>query len=254
MDQQDYQLDILVQGYPGKSVCHGGLGWSTIVLLRGNDRVALIDVGTFSHRDNLIKGLARHGLQPDDVTDVILTHSHHDHSINFVLFPKSTVWIGGHELDWSVQEPWGRTPVPELYVRELAASPQVKRIKEGDSPIPGLVAYDAPGHTPGHLIFVLSGRERDVIFTGDAAKNRVELLTREADMTYDASVTRRSIDAMWALWRKRPGTLLVPGHDLPMVLEDDAPVFVGKREAAITSWFDDSLEKTTRFELVVEGR
>ena len=59
---------------------------------------------------------------------------------------------------------------------------------------------------------------------------------------------------MWVLWRARPGTLLVPGHDLPMVLEDGKPVFVGKREAAITSWFDDSLEKTTRFELVVEGK
>lgn len=254
MELDDYQLEILVQGYPGKSVCHGGLGWSTIVLLRGNGRVALIDVGTFSHRDNLLNGLARHGLQPEDVTDVILTHSHHDHSINFVLFPAAAIWIGGHELDWSVQEPWGRTPVPELYVRELAASSQVKRLNAGDMPIPGLVAHDAPGHTPGHLIFVLSGRERDVIFTGDAAKNRVELLTREADMTYDASVTRRSIDAMWTLWRARPGTLLVPGHDLPMVLENDAPVFVGKREAAITSWFDDSLEKTTRFELVLEGR
>ena len=30
-----YKLDVLVQGYPGKSVCHGGLGWSTIALLRG---------------------------------------------------------------------------------------------------------------------------------------------------------------------------------------------------------------------------
>jgi N-acyl homoserine lactone hydrolase len=254
VEQKDYQLDILVQGYPGKSVCHGGLGWSTIVLLRGNGHVALIDVGTFSHRDNLLKGLARHGLQPEDVTDVILTHSHHDHSINFVLFDKATVWIGGHELDWSVQEPWGRTPVPELYVRELAASKQVKRIKAGDTVIPGLVAYDAPGHTPGHLIFVLSGQERDVIFTGDAAKNRIELMTRTADMTYDPSVTAKSIEAMWTLWRQRPGTLLVPGHDLPMVLEDGAPVFVGKREAAITAWFDDSLEKTTRFELTIEGR
>src|SRR3954467_7470671 len=44
----DYQLDILVQGYPGKSVCHGGLGWSTIVLLRGHGRVALMDRGRFS--------------------------------------------------------------------------------------------------------------------------------------------------------------------------------------------------------------
>jgi hypothetical protein len=33
MKPQDYKLDILVQGYPGKSVCHGGLGWSTIVAI-----------------------------------------------------------------------------------------------------------------------------------------------------------------------------------------------------------------------------
>ena len=170
MALQDYKLDILVQGYPGKSVCHGGLGWSTIVLLRGNDRIALIDCGTFSHRANLIDGLARHGLTPADVTDVVLTHSHHDHSINWVLFPKATIWIGSEELDWSVEEPWGSTPVPELYVRELAGSAQLKRMKPGDAPLPGLVAYLAPGHTPGHLIFLLSGNERDVLFTGDAAK------------------------------------------------------------------------------------
>jgi hypothetical protein len=30
-----YELDVLVQSYPGKSVCHGGLGWSTIARLRG---------------------------------------------------------------------------------------------------------------------------------------------------------------------------------------------------------------------------
>lgn len=54
---EDYKLEILVQGYPGKSVCHGGLGWSTIALLQGQGHVALIDVGTFSHRALLIGGL-----------------------------------------------------------------------------------------------------------------------------------------------------------------------------------------------------
>jgi len=39
----DYQLEVLVQGYPGKSVRHSGLGWSTIVLPCGNNRVARID-------------------------------------------------------------------------------------------------------------------------------------------------------------------------------------------------------------------
>ena len=35
-----YDIDIVIQGYPGKSVCHGGLGWSSVVLLRGAGRVA----------------------------------------------------------------------------------------------------------------------------------------------------------------------------------------------------------------------
>jgi hypothetical protein len=35
------------------------------------------------------------------------------------------------------------------------------------------------------------------------------------------------------------------------VLEDGVPVFVGKREAAIVSWFEGSLEQMTRFELVL---
>lgn len=251
---EDYQLDILVQGYPGKSVCHGGLGWSTVVLLRGNSRVALIDVGTFSHRALLIAGLARHGLTPEQVTDVVLTHAHHDHAINWVLFSEARVWIGAAEMDWVVGEPWGRTPVPELYVRELKGSRQFCPVRAGQEVLPGLVAYGAPGHTPGHLMFVLSGRERDVIFTGDAAKNRAELLTRKADMTYDPAVTARSIEQMWQLWRRRPGTLLVPGHDLPMVLQDGEPAFVGERQAAITAWFDSDLETTTRFELTVAAK
>ena len=28
-----YQVDVLIQGFPGRAVCHGGLGWSTITLL-----------------------------------------------------------------------------------------------------------------------------------------------------------------------------------------------------------------------------
>jgi len=70
-------------------------------------------------------------------------------------------------------------------------------------------------------------------------------------MTYDASVTAASIDTMWRFWQQRPGTMLVPGHDLPMLLQEGQPVFLGKREAAIVSWFEDSLEKMTRFELVL---
>jgi glyoxylase-like metal-dependent hydrolase (beta-lactamase superfamily II) len=248
---EDFILDIVVQGFPGKSVCHGGLGWSTIALLRGAGRVALIDVGSFNIRDPLIEQLAQRGVRPDQVTDVLLTHSHWDHSVNWVLFGNATIAIGAHELEWSLQEKWGETPVPELYVRELHGSPRRKLVSEGDTVLPGIRAFDAPGHTPGHLIFVLAGREHDIIFTGDSAKNRAELLARTTDMTYDASVSRASIERIWTLWQQRPGTVLVPGHDMPMVLEDGQPRYIGERQAAISTWFGDDLESTTLFELTL---
>jgi hypothetical protein len=78
-----------------------------------------------------------------------------------------------------------------------------------------------------------------VIFTGDAAKNRAELVSGLTDMTYDAAVSKASIDAIWAMWRKRPGNIVVPGHDVPMVLENGATKYIDKREAAISAWFGD---------------
>ena len=244
-----WQVEIVVQGYPGKSVCHGGLGWSTIVLLRGHGRVALIDVGSFSQRSLILARLSAHGLTPADVTDVLLTHSHWDHSINWVMFPNAHIAIGAKELAWSLKEPWGTSPVPELYVRELDRFKQAVLLKAGDEVLPAFRVYDAPGHTPGHLMFVLDDAEHDIIFTGDAAKNRAELLSLTADMSYDQAVSRKSMETMWNLWRKKPGTIVVPGHDVPMVLEASRPAYIGARAATISSWFGDTLDQTKVFDL-----
>ncbi|MEO6269393.1 MAG: MBL fold metallo-hydrolase [Lautropia sp.] len=246
-----WRIDILVQGYPGKSVCHGALGWSTIALLRGHGKVVLIDVGSFGQRQLVLDRLEANGLSPGDVTDVLLTHSHWDHSVNWVMFPSARILIGAEELAWSLQEPWGTTPVPELYVRELAASAQTLRIGAAEGILPKLSSHEAPGHTPGHLVYLLEGREHDVIFTGDAAKNRAELLTRSADMTYDAALSGRSMENIWTLWNRKPGTILVPGHDLPMVLEQGEPNYLGTRRAAVSAWFGTGLEQTTLFEITV---
>jgi hypothetical protein len=64
MKIDDYEIDIVVQGFPGKSVCHGGLGWSTVVLVRAHGRLALIDTGNMSMRTMLIKRFAERGVKP----------------------------------------------------------------------------------------------------------------------------------------------------------------------------------------------
>jgi glyoxylase-like metal-dependent hydrolase (beta-lactamase superfamily II) len=245
-----YNVDVLIQGFPGKAVCHGGLGWSTVTLLRGQGRTILIDVGAFGVRRELRQQLKAHGVEPQDVTDVFLTHAHYDHAVNFVLFPQATVWIGERELTWASAQPPGFNPLPELYVAELARSERVRRVRAGDRFLPGLQALDAPGHTPGHLLLYLDGNDTPILFTGDAAKNRAELLSREVDATGDAAASRASIEAIWDCWRRVPATVLVPGHDLSMTLDPAGrPVYVGERRAAIAAWFAESIHTMTTIDL-----
>ena len=244
-----YEIDVLIQGFPGRMVCHGGLGWSTIALVRGEGRVALVDVGSFSMRKAIIEQLAKRGLEPADVTDVILSHSHYDHSLNWILFRHARIVIGARELAWSLKEPWGEGPVPELYMRELENWPTLHPVAAGQEFMPGFKAHAAPGHTPGHLVFVLEGKDSDAVFTGDAAKNRAELLARKGDASYDAALSTKSIERIWELWKKRPGSVLIPGHDLPMTQKDGKIAYLGKRRAALKMWFGDDLETATMIEL-----
>jgi glyoxylase-like metal-dependent hydrolase (beta-lactamase superfamily II) len=171
--------------------------------------------------------------------------------VNWPLFRHARIVIGADELAWSLEQAWGETPVPEFYVKELKDWPTLHTCRDGDEVFPGITAHIAPGHTPGCLVYVLRGSEHDVIFTGDAAKNRAELVSRDTDMTYDPAVSAASIEMIWSHWRRRPGSIVVPGHDVPMVLEGGKPHYIGKREAAITAWYGDDMETTTLFALTL---
>lgn len=242
-----FELITLVQGFPGRSLCHGGLGWSTISFVRMGDRRIIIDAGSFNARKSIYAGLKQLGLQPSDITDVLLTHAHYDHALNWVLFPKARIHIGAVELEWAAAQEPGDHVIPELYIQALNTSPQLAVIGDRDWVLPGIKAARCPGHTPGSLVFRLEGERHSVLFTGDAAKNRAELLSRSAHMVMDEDAMHRSMEAIWTLWQERPGTLLVPGHDLPMKLEDGRPNYIGTRQAGVSAWFGDELEQTTIF-------
>ena len=245
-----YQIDVLVQGFPGRSVCHGGLGWSTITLLRGEGRVVLMDVGAFGIRRQLRRQLKERGVEPGQVTDVVLSHAHYDHAVNFTLFPNARLWIGAEELAWAAAQPPGFNPLPELYVQELARSPRTQRVKGGEVFLPHLEALAAPGHTPGHLLFYLTGGEVPLLFTGDAAKNRAELLCGKVDLSEDHAQSEASLKLIWEVWKKVPGTLLIPGHDLTMRLDAAGqPEHLGERCAAIAAWFGEDIAVMTQIDL-----
>jgi N-acyl homoserine lactone hydrolase len=55
--------------------------------------------------------------------------------------------------------------------------------------------------------------------------------------------SRATLERIWSRWRRQADTLLIPGHDLCMRLDDKGePVYVGERRAAMNAWFGENLE------------
>jgi N-acyl homoserine lactone hydrolase len=239
----------IIQGYPGKSPSHGGLGWSTVSLLTVGDERILVDCGSFGVRGTLLKNLKTLGITPESISTVLLTHLHWDHCVNWTLFPGATIMVGEMELEWALKQSTGSHQLPELYVEALASSSRLRVIVPGEEVLNNIVAYHVPGHTPGHLFYYISRERDDIIIAGDAGKTRTELTSGAADMTMDQDASKRSIQSLWDMWAVKPGTILVPGHDMPMVLKDSIPTYLSTRNVSIDSWFGDDLMSIRHFDI-----
>lgn len=64
---------------------------STITLVLDGEAIVVVDPGMVADRALLIGRLREHGLGPEQMTHVVLTHHHPDHGINAALFPNAEV-------------------------------------------------------------------------------------------------------------------------------------------------------------------
>lgn len=116
------RLDVLFEGYGTEAGVAG-----TVSLLRDGDVVAIVDPGMVPSRSAILEPLAALGVRPDEVTDIVLSHHHPDHTVNIALFPE--VRIHDH---WAVYQRDQWTP----------------RAAEGVQLSPGIRLWETPGHTP----------------------------------------------------------------------------------------------------------
>ncbi|HZC70972.1 MAG TPA: MBL fold metallo-hydrolase [Jatrophihabitans sp.] len=77
------QLDVLTAGYAGDRVA------STVTLLRDGDATIVVDPGMVASRSAILDPLAALGVQVGEVTDVVFSHHHPDHTLNAALFPNA---------------------------------------------------------------------------------------------------------------------------------------------------------------------
>jgi glyoxylase-like metal-dependent hydrolase (beta-lactamase superfamily II) len=166
-----------------------------VTLLRSGDRVVLFDCGAgpafMASAGRLGQALETEGLAPDDVTDIVFTHAHPDHlwgvldDFDEILFRNAAYHMGRDELAyWSNPETVNtigeaRASFAAGATRRLdAISGAMSEFGDGDEVLPGVTAVLTPGHTPGHMSFVVTSGGDSAMIIGDAIGNEHVAMAR----------------------------------------------------------------------------
>jgi len=95
---------VLHEGYVGRDGDDERVA-GTVTLIVDGDAVIVVDPGMVASREALLAALAAHGPQAGDVTDVVFSHHHPDHTVNAALFPTArihdhwAVYVGDRWID-----------------------------------------------------------------------------------------------------------------------------------------------------------
>ena len=81
---------VLHEGYVGRDGDDERVA-GTVTLILDGDAVIVVDPGMVASREALLSALAARGPGPGDVTDVVFSHHHPDHTVNAALFPAARI-------------------------------------------------------------------------------------------------------------------------------------------------------------------
>lgn len=166
---------------------------------------------------SLLKSLAAHGIKPEDIHHVILTHLHFDHAGGgtteidgkvIPTFPKAQYWVQKANLE-TAQHPNLRERAsyyPANY--QPLIDKGVLKILEGPQEIlPGISTFISNGHTQGQQVVKITDGNTTVLYCGDMVP------------------TSTHVKIPWLM-----------GYDLhPLILMEEKQKYLG--EAAEHSWY-----------------
>lgn len=131
-----------------------------IYLIQDEERNILVDAGcndgagfVMSVFDKPVNILKNYGVMPEDITDVIITHHHHDHIEAVKDYPNAIVHM--QEAEYEL----GKTYIPHKQKVELFANE--KMIAEG------LVVKKIGGHSIGSSIVLCNSNAETYLLCGD---------------------------------------------------------------------------------------
>lgn len=156
-----------------------------VYLIEDGQRRILVDTGAGQLfgpglGGKLLQGLDSIGIAPADITDILITHIHTDHTGGLVLdgnpaFPNATVHVAAPDLDFFLEPSnSGETGYALQYFEEAEKTigvyeraGQIDSFEKTEAILPGIVATVHPGHTPGSAFFTVSSGPESIVFIGD---------------------------------------------------------------------------------------
>ncbi|MGQ9720999.1 MAG: MBL fold metallo-hydrolase [Candidatus Jordarchaeum sp.] len=187
-----------------------GINFDCNVFLIKDDssgELTLIDCGTGFFFDRQIQRISQDGLDPQNISRVILTHVHFDHSgglINFVREYSPEVNVFHLEAD-SIEKGGNGLLLAREFGLEFTPTKVHKRLKEGEIIKAGsfnLEVLNTPGHTKGSIC--LYDRNSKVLFSGDTvftygSFGRVDFPTGDSRQMIQSLIELSKLDVQYLL-------------------------------------------------------
>jgi glyoxylase-like metal-dependent hydrolase (beta-lactamase superfamily II) len=134
-------------------------GGTNAFLIKKNGENILVDTGLGRE---LFKNLESHGVQPEEVGTILITHLHPDHFLGLVkegakAFPNAKLLLSLKENE---NVPENAKKILELYKSDIKI---FEPKEEATLLIHGISSMAAYGHTPGHTVYIVD----DLMIWGD---------------------------------------------------------------------------------------
>jgi glyoxylase-like metal-dependent hydrolase (beta-lactamase superfamily II) len=154
-------------------------------LVNTGSKLVLIDTGAAKlfgpTLGNLADNLKAAGYQPEQVDEVYITHMHGDHVGGLMAgekmaFPNAIVradqhdadyWLSAANLEKAPAEMKGLFQGAQASLNPYVAAGKFKPFNGDTDLVPGVKAVAAPGHTPGHSIYVVESQGQKLVLWGD---------------------------------------------------------------------------------------
>jgi glyoxylase-like metal-dependent hydrolase (beta-lactamase superfamily II) len=219
----------LVMGAPqGEKISIAMVIW----LIRGGGHNILFDSGY--HRDTFLKyfpateyirpdeAVRLAGVQPEEITDIVISHAHWDHLGGLDLFPKANVWIQKEEFRYYTGDAWqpggNHGGIDPEDVKELVRINTERRLHlvDGDNVeiLPGIRAYTGGRHTFRSQYTRIEGDPPFVLASDNCYLYR-NLAEHKASATFsdaDHAANIKNQERMIQLAGGNPERV-IPGHD-----------------------------------------